>query len=506
VFKLLALTLENHPSLGDLKLNFIDENGEEKGPYTTLLIGANGTGKSNILRAIIDIFREMSAMQVLDKKYLVHAAYYIKYKIGNDCYEFQNHSRAKKVGNRVTVSAESHTRKNGERIDISKMKLPKKIIATTIMLNDKFPMVQSKPEDAYQYMGIRRSPSTAGTQTFLRRTVSNIAESIDNVNFKKELSDILAFLNLKQKFYIYYYPKYKHYFFKGDLTIDKFKAFFENWKEMMKRDTPPWSLKYYNNIKDHNNEIETLVKFINFITSELKNESARTKYFQYDIFSGNNLKRDFELLEKLSSLGLLYYPSLGLERESKGESEYELEESSSGEYHFLVSMLSIMAKVEEDSLILIDEPEISLHPNWQMKYINFLKNIFGKYKSVHFIIASHSHFLVSDLEKDTSSIIGLKRDTAESPIKAELIESNTYGWSAEDVLYNIFAVPTIRNYYLANKIGDILSLISKKDQNIEKIKKETVELKKVRINLKDIDPLKDIVGKLIDKFGKESND
>jgi hypothetical protein len=121
---------------------------------------------------------------------------------------------------------------------------------------------------------------------------------------------------------------------------------------------------------------------------------------------------------------------------------------------------------------------------------------------VHFIIASHSHFLVSDLEEETSSIIGLTRDTATSPIKAEFIKKNTYGWSAEDVLYNIFKTPTTRNYYLANEIGDIIKLISAKEQNIEKIKKRVTELKQINVNLKEVDPLKDIVEKLIDKFGK----
>ncbi|MDD5691636.1 MAG: AAA family ATPase [Candidatus Omnitrophica bacterium] len=506
MFKLLALTLNKHPSLGSLQLNFVDANEEGKGPYTTLLIGANGTGKSNILRVIIDIFREMSAMQVSDKKYYVPATYYIKYKIDDDYYEFQNHSKAEKDGIHVAVPAESHTRKNGAHIDISKMKLPKKIIANAIMLNDKFPMVPSKPEDIYQYMGIRRSPSTAGTQTSIRRTVSNIAEAIDGDDFKKDLSDILDFLNLKHKLYVYYYPKYKHYFFKGDLTIKKFKAFFENWKEITKRKTEPWSLKYYNNIKDRDEEIEDLIKFINFITSKLKYESARTQYFQYDIFSSNDLKNDFELLKKLSSFDLLYYPSLGLERESEGDSDYELESSSSGEYHFLVSMLSMIAKIKEDSLILIDEPEISLHPNWQIKYINFLKKIFGKYKSAHFIIASHSHFLVSDLEKDTSSIIGLTRDTPESPIKAELIESNTYGWSAEDVLYNIFGAATTRNLYLANEIGDLLKEISTGDYNSESINNKIRELNRVKLQLKDVDPLKAVIEKLNKKFLASQDD
>ena len=428
-------------------------------------------------------------------------AYCIKYKIDKDYYEFKNHLKALKDKN-LKIKIEFDVSKNDKQIDISEIKLPNKILANAIMLNDKFPMVYSKPEDVYQYMGIRRSPSVAGTRTFIRRTVSNIADAMNNDSFKDNLKNILSFLGLKQILSIYYYPKYKHYFFKGDLTIKKFMAFFENWKDITKRKTPPWGSKYYNKIKDNTSELKTIVNFINFITPTLKKESARTKYLEYDILSSNRLKEDFELLEKLSALDLLIYPGLSLGKED----EYGLEDSSSGEFHFLAVMLGMTAKVKEDSLILIDEPEISLHPNWQMKYINFLKTIFREYKSTHFIIASHSHFLVSDLEKETSSIIGLKRNTAISPISAEFIEKNTYGWTAEDVLYNIFKAPTTRNYYLANEIGEILKLISKKEQNIGEIKKKVAELKKININLNEVDPLKDIVEKLIDKFGKRQDD
>lgn len=44
MFKLLKLDLYKHPFLGNLSLDFVNENEQTSGPYTTLIIGPNGTG------------------------------------------------------------------------------------------------------------------------------------------------------------------------------------------------------------------------------------------------------------------------------------------------------------------------------------------------------------------------------------------------------------------------------------------------------------------------------
>lgn len=47
-------------------------------------------------------------------------------------------------------------------------------------------------------------------------------------------------------------------------------------------------------------------------------------------------------------------------------------------------------------IVLIDEPELSLHPIWQVKYIDFLRDIFGEdgKMSVQFVIATHSPYIL----------------------------------------------------------------------------------------------------------------
>ncbi len=154
----------------------------------------------------------------------------------------------------------------------------------------------------------------------------------------------------------------------------------------------------------------------------------------------------------------------------------------------------------ENSLILIDEPENSLHPNWQMKYISFLKSIFKSFRSCHFVIASHSHLMVSDLANESSSIIGLKKGKV---ITAESIKSNTYGWSSEEILLTIFETPSNRNFYLSEQLGDIFKMISEEpdERNVEQLKQKVSNLKKLDLSgLSKEDPLKDVIDQLFKKY------
>ena len=57
----------------------------------------------------------------------------------------------------------------------------------------------------------------------------------------------------------------------------------------------------------------------------------------------------------------------------------------------------------EDSdsyLFYFDEPDLSLHPNWQKQYIYQLLKLFKTFnKNIHFLFTTHSPFLLSDIPK-----------------------------------------------------------------------------------------------------------
>lgn len=62
---------------------------------------------------------------------------------------------------------------------------------------------------------------------------------------------------------------------------------------------------------------------------------------------------------------------------------------SSGEQHELVLLYDLLFKVEPNSLVLVDEPEISLHVVWQQEFLNDIKRI-ATLGDLQFVIATHS--------------------------------------------------------------------------------------------------------------------
>ena len=89
----------------------------------------------------------------------------------------------------------------------------------------------------------------------------------------------------------------------------------------------------------------------------------------------------------------------------KGGSSFNFREASSGEANILSTLISLVPLLKDNSLVLIDEPEISLHPLWQSKYIDLLNKILENVSGCHIIIASHSPFLASDLKPNNSSVV-----------------------------------------------------------------------------------------------------
>ena len=63
--------------------------------------------------------------------------------------------------------------------------------------------------------------------------------------------------------------------------------------------------------------------------------------------------------------------------------------------------------------ILIDEPEISLHPNWQLRILNFYKNIFidkSWIQSSQIFIVTHSPFILHNPNRLNDKVITLSKD------------------------------------------------------------------------------------------------
>jgi len=75
-------------------------------------------------------------------------------------------------------------------------------------------------------------------------------------------------------------------------------------------------------------------------------------------------------------------------RGDNGE-EFNIEALSSGEKQILLILAEIQRRIRPGSIILIDEPEIHLHPAWQSRLVGALTDLCSQYDA-QLILATHS--------------------------------------------------------------------------------------------------------------------
>jgi predicted ATP-binding protein involved in virulence len=93
---------------------------------------------------------------------------------------------------------------------------------------------------------------------------------------------------------------------------------------------------------------------------------------------------------------------------SKGE-KLPTTKLSSGEQHELVLLYEFLFKVSPNSLILIDEPELSLHVLWQQQFLKDLEDI-TKLSGFDVLIATHSPQIIHDRWDLTVELKGPKNE------------------------------------------------------------------------------------------------
>jgi predicted ATPase len=157
---------------------------------------------------------------------------------------------------------------------------------------------------------------------------------------------------------------------------------------------------------------------------------------------------------------------------STGET-HSVDELSSGEKQIFFRAGSILEYNLENSIILIDEPEISMHPEWQQKILDFYRKVAGKNQ---LIIATHSPHIVSSCRKEEVRVLVRENDKVQ--IK-EYIEG-TYGRTIEQLLFSVFDLKSVRDANVQEKIDRFKALYINKE-NLNDDKKS--EMNKLKIEL-----------------------
>jgi predicted ATP-binding protein involved in virulence len=85
----------------------------------------------------------------------------------------------------------------------------------------------------------------------------------------------------------------------------------------------------------------------------------------------------------------------GLTVKTPSSDELPISALSSGEQHEIVLMYDLLFRIKPNTLVMIDEPELSLHVNWQERFLSDLSEVI-KVAGFDALIATHSPYIISD--------------------------------------------------------------------------------------------------------------
>jgi len=166
----------------------------------------------------------------------------------------------------------------------------------------------------------------------------------------------------------------------------------------------------------------------------------------------------------------------------------DIDKLSSGEKQIVFRGGFLLKDINSNrGVILIDEPEISLHPTWQMKIGGFFRKLFkdenGK-DTNQIIMTTHSPFIIhNEYRKDDKVLILKKSDGGKITVDDS---GKYYGWTDEKIIQQAF---NIDNFVKKNPYSNSSTLIiteGKTDwKHMKKAYKkllESGEIKEISIN------------------------
>lgn len=142
-----------------------------------------------------------------------------------------------------------------------------------------------------------------------------------------------------------------------------------------------------------------------FLSLYLKDSESRANYF-------DDILNKFEILTSILNSKHFTNKTISINAESgfaiktKVGKKLEITDLSSGEQNLIILLYELLFVAENNSLILIDEPEISLHVTWQKAFIDDLMQI-SNIKRFALIIATHSPQIINNRWDNTLDLFEL---------------------------------------------------------------------------------------------------
>ncbi|WP_312057866.1 AAA family ATPase [Acinetobacter courvalinii] len=377
-----------------------------------------------------------------------------------------------------------------------------KIISISTSPFDKFPLRSWNKNTNYKYIGMRNGINTSSAINLISSAIKALFQRILKNNHQIELVRMFEILGFHPSLEIIVQPNFSNSKINKDDEFS-FLPIERNYKRHEYFDILNISLKS----KQANDSLEKatddnlkkIQEALIFLEENPTSSNASSISLDFSLggliksFYRNKFTDKFHLehLNILLEYNLLKIIDVRLDKE-----DYEkisLRRASSGEQCMISLILGIAGHITNNSLIFIDEPEISLHPKWQEEFMPLLIEIFKAYKGCHFLIATHSPQIISQLNDNNCFITSLTENKA-YPAK------DFNNMSSDFQLAELFEAPGIKNEYITRLAFSLLSKLKTNKKINHELKSDLSKLISFKDNLDHNDPTIELIQSVQEVF------
>ncbi len=248
-----------------------------------------------------------------------------------------------------------------------------------------------------------------------------------------------------------------------------------NFEEIKKAQTNLKKEYRFINIVD-SYEIKDIPSYIATRISKIANEEENLTMGQVRKKVFAEINGIFEILEldvKLSEISK-DENSMPIFTDSSGK-KFGINELSSGEKQLFLRTLAIKMLEPENSIIMIDEPELSLHPKWQQKIVDVYRKI-GRNNQI--ILATHSPHILGSVEKENIILLE-KNENGIVKVKIGDEFGNSYGQTTGRILKDIMGLETDRNPSVNNLLNLVKEMVKNDNYENSKFEEKYAKIKDI---------------------------
>lgn len=404
------LWVSNYKNLNNFLIKFQNQT------YYELLIGKNGSGKSNLFELIIEIFQYLFEGEVLSYDFKV------QYTIDNKNINIEFEQNKLKL-NETEV----------EKID--RKYLPEHILIYYSGHNDRVEKLIIKYEQKYRNKVKGNEPSEF-------RMFSGIGKEHKNVLLLVILffeEEFQSTQNIKKLLEISKIGAEIKFVFKSPFFFNKNKL--DAWDQNKFWGTKGYLIDFLLELERRSSN-SSIPRKEGFIFEEQKYYLFIKKEDFHDLIKDFTPKELFQYLDDLRVIGIL--ENLGFDLELDNGVKLNSSQFSDGQIQTILFNGVIEIFKEDNTITLLDEPDSFLHPEWQMKLISQLNKISDKASQTnHILIGTHCASTIVSTEEDNLTLFQVNQENIKNRqvnlrYAVEQLSSGILAYNSHNSILEIF--------------------------------------------------------------------